>query len=83
MIDARTDTHTDRQTQATTIPEGQNWPRVKTYIVYSLSNERNCHKATKRSIISSDINANDINKKVDKYAIYGLLVPFVIFDTKE
>ena len=25
-----TDTHTDRQTQATTIPEGQNWPRVKT-----------------------------------------------------
>ena len=22
-------THTDRQTQATTIPEGQNWPRVK------------------------------------------------------
>ena len=24
-----TDTHTDRQTQATTIPEGQNWPRVK------------------------------------------------------
>ena len=27
----QTDTHTDRQTQATTIPEGQNWPRVKTY----------------------------------------------------
>ena len=26
----RTDGHTDRQTQATTIPEGQNWPRVKT-----------------------------------------------------
>ena len=26
----QTDTHTDRQTQATTIPEGQNWPRVKT-----------------------------------------------------
>ena len=25
----QTDTHTDRQTQATTIPEGQNWPRVK------------------------------------------------------
>ena len=24
----RTDGHTDRQTQATTIPEGQNWPRV-------------------------------------------------------
>ena len=24
----QTDTHTDRQTQATTIPEGQNWPRV-------------------------------------------------------
>ena len=30
VIDARTDTHTDRQTQATTIPEGQYWPRVKT-----------------------------------------------------
>ena len=28
-IDARTDTQTDRQTQATTIPEGQNWPGVK------------------------------------------------------
>ena len=26
--DWRTDGHTDRQTQATTIPEGQNWPRV-------------------------------------------------------
>ena len=25
----RTDGHTDRQTQAMTIPEGQNWPRVK------------------------------------------------------
>ena len=29
MIDARTDGRTHRQTQATTIPEGQNWPRVK------------------------------------------------------
>ena len=29
MIDAHTDGHTDWQTQATTIPEGQNWPRVK------------------------------------------------------
>ena len=27
--DWRTDGHTHRQTQATTIPEGQNWPRVK------------------------------------------------------
>ena len=27
--DGRTDGHTDRQTQATTISEGQNWPRVK------------------------------------------------------
>ena len=27
----QTDTHTDRQTQATTIPEGQNWPWVKNY----------------------------------------------------
>ena len=27
--DWRTDVHTGRQTQATTIPEGQNWPRVK------------------------------------------------------
>ena len=30
VIDTRTDTHTHRQTQATTIPEGQYWPRVKT-----------------------------------------------------
>ena len=29
----RTDTHT--QTQATTIPEGQNWPRVKMYLKMS------------------------------------------------
>ena len=28
----RTHRRTDRQTQATTIPEGQNWPRVKTRI---------------------------------------------------
>ena len=28
--DWHTDRHTGRQTQATTIPEGQNWPRVKT-----------------------------------------------------
>ena len=27
--DWHTDGHTHRQTQATTIPEGQNWPRVK------------------------------------------------------
>ena len=27
--DWHTDGHTDRQMQATTIPEGQNWPRVK------------------------------------------------------
>ena len=30
--DHRTHRHTHRQTQATTIPEGQNWPRVKTQI---------------------------------------------------
>ena len=30
MIDGHTHTHTHRQTQATTIPEGHNWPRVKT-----------------------------------------------------
>ena len=29
MIDGHTDTHT--HTQATTIPEDQNWPRVKNY----------------------------------------------------
>ena len=27
--DCRTHRHTDRQTEATTIPEGQNWPRVR------------------------------------------------------
>ena len=32
MIDGHTDTQTHRHTQATTIPEGQNWPRVKTTI---------------------------------------------------
>ena len=29
MIDAQMDGHTHRQMQATTKPEGQNWPRVK------------------------------------------------------
>ena len=29
VIDGHTDTHTHIHTQATTIPEGQNWPRVK------------------------------------------------------
>ena len=33
----RTDGHTDRQTQATTIPEGQNWPRVK-MAIWELTN---------------------------------------------
>ena len=32
--DWRTDGHTHRQTQATTIPEGQNWPRVKRHFVF-------------------------------------------------
>ena len=30
MIDTHTQTLTDTQTGAMTIPEGQNWPRVKT-----------------------------------------------------
>ena len=29
VIDGHTDTHIHIHTQATTIPEGQNWPRVK------------------------------------------------------
>ena len=29
VITTHADGHTDRHTQATTIPEGQNWPRVK------------------------------------------------------
>ena len=29
VIDTHTHGHTDPQTQAMTIPEGQNWPRVK------------------------------------------------------
>ena len=29
VIDKHTHGHTDPQTQAMTIPEGQNWPRVK------------------------------------------------------
>ena len=33
--DGRTDGHTDRQTQAMTIPEGQNWPRVIYIYIYT------------------------------------------------
>ena len=40
MIDGHTHTHTHththRQTQATTIPEGHNWPRVKTPLLHIL-----------------------------------------------
>ena len=37
--DWHTDRQTHTQTQATTIPEGQNWPRVKKFLV-QLSNYR-------------------------------------------
>ena len=36
MITVHTDGHTDKQTQATTIPEGQNWHRVKQVNGFSL-----------------------------------------------
>ena len=35
LLHTRTDGHTDRQTQATTISEGQNWPRVMKRNVHS------------------------------------------------
>ena len=35
IMDGRADGRTHRQTPATTIPEGQNWPRVKMYRVRS------------------------------------------------
>ena len=38
----RTDGRTHRQTQATTIPEGQNWPRVKKAFERLKQNKRNC-----------------------------------------
>ena len=36
MIDGHTDTHTytHTHTQAMTIPEGQNWPRVKMAVIW-------------------------------------------------
>ena len=43
----RTDGHTDRQTQATTIPEVQNWPRVKNIIVSPRSEGRHMKKILK------------------------------------
>ena len=36
----RTDGRTHRQTQATTIPEGQNWPRVKNLSVHRLRSKK-------------------------------------------
>ena len=42
-----TDTRTDTQTQAMTIPEDQNWPRVKTIGLYGLS--RAHHEVNRRS----------------------------------
>ena len=33
-----TDTRTDTQTQAMTIPEGQNWPRVKMLLIIAVTN---------------------------------------------
>ena len=47
--DWRTDGRTHRQTQATTIPEGQNWPRVKTFFCkwqgLNVKNEHNSNKS--------------------------------------
>ena len=45
VIDARTDRHTHRQTQATTIPEGQYWPRVKMHLItgYFFNKEKYHH----------------------------------------
>ena len=37
-----THTHTDPQTQAMTIPEGQNWPRVKTHCGNRIDHGRPC-----------------------------------------
>ena len=37
--DERTDGHTDRQAQATTIPEGQKWPRVTTPTLFFTKDE--------------------------------------------
>ena len=39
------DGRTDGQTQATTIPEGQNWPRVKMHI---------CHETQVLHLLSND-----------------------------
>ena len=42
VIDARTDGRAQRQTQATTKPEGQNWPRVKLRVLkYCVENKTN------------------------------------------
>ena len=45
----RTDGRTHRHTQATTIPEGQNWPRVKTKAVQKLY-DRNLHHTGSKSL---------------------------------
>ena len=37
-----TDTHTHRQTQATTIPEGQTWPRVKKGKMHAIKQIKIC-----------------------------------------
>ena len=42
VLTAHTDGHTDRQTQATTIPKGQNWPRVKMICIIEKNSEDKC-----------------------------------------
>ena len=47
--DWRTDWHTHTQTQAMTIPEGQNWPRVKMSLIFYKKNRRIWSSMTKSS----------------------------------
>ena len=54
--DYRTHRRTHRQTQATTIPEGQNWPRVKTFGIGAISALLSpCKQTVELSIIWNDM----------------------------
>ena len=68
VIDARTDTHIDRQTQATTIPEGQNWPRVKRKRYHKI--KENSHAVRGSRAISWDPLVRDNYTGEDKLQLF-------------
>ena len=70
MIDGHTDTHTytHTHTQATTIPEGQNWPRVKTWFKFVTCDKNICSYGMEQKGPTNDQTQYQVqlNQKINK-----------------